>query len=103
MNSFKLCLQLLLLFAPNVLSSYDDTQCPDLEHEPEDRRDNKNSFRLMQYNVEWLFLDYYSAADCPGNGCTWIILGKQIGRTGHLFHCFPFGNVEQSIILQRIG
>lgn len=71
MNLFKLCLQLLLLFAPNVLSSYDDTQCPDLTHEPEDRRDNKNSFRLMQYNVEWLFLDYYSAADCPGNGCTW--------------------------------
>jgi hypothetical protein len=25
----------------------------------------------MQYNVEWLFLDYYAASDCPGNGCSW--------------------------------
>jgi exonuclease III len=27
--------------------------------------------RIMQYNVEWLFIDYYSQADCPGNGCPW--------------------------------
>lgn len=27
--------------------------------------------RIVQYNVEWLFTDYYSPADCPGNGCTW--------------------------------
>jgi exonuclease III len=25
----------------------------------------------MQYNVEWLFLDYYNASNCPGSGCTW--------------------------------
>jgi exonuclease III len=25
----------------------------------------------MQYNVEWLFVDYYAESDCPGNGCTW--------------------------------
>jgi exonuclease III len=25
----------------------------------------------MQYNVEWLYIDYYKNADCPGNGCTW--------------------------------
>ena len=25
----------------------------------------------MQYNVEWLFLDYYASSDCPGEGCTW--------------------------------
>ena len=67
----KLCAQLLLLFAPNVFSSYNDIQCPDLDNPPEDRRDDKSSFRLVQYNVEWLFLDYYSSADCPGNGCTW--------------------------------
>ena len=30
-----------------------------------------NSLRLMQYNVEWLFLDYYKNMDCPGDGCTW--------------------------------
>ena len=32
---------------------------------------NANALRLMQYNVEWLFIDYYKSADCPGNGCTW--------------------------------
>jgi len=32
---------------------------------------NVNALRLMQYNVEWLFIDYYKSADCPGNGCSW--------------------------------
>ena len=35
------------------------------------RRVNKKSLRLMQYNVEWLFIDYYSNANCPGDGCSW--------------------------------
>lgn len=26
---------------------------------------------MVQYNVEWLFIDYYEPADCPGNGCSW--------------------------------
>jgi exonuclease III len=30
-----------------------------------------NALRVMQYNVEWLFIDYYKSADCPGNGCPW--------------------------------
>jgi exonuclease III len=25
----------------------------------------------MQYNTEWLFIDYYASSDCPGQGCTW--------------------------------
>ena len=33
---------------------------------------SKNTIRIMQYNVEWLFLDYYAPMDCPGNGCTWV-------------------------------
>lgn len=36
-----------------------------------DRRKDKNTLRLVQYNVEWLFIDYYTGIDCPGNGCTW--------------------------------
>ena len=36
-----------------------------------DRRKNKNTLRLVQYNVEWLFIDYYSNMNCPGSGCTW--------------------------------
>jgi exonuclease III len=37
----------------------------------EDRRNNKSSLRLMQFNVEWLFIDYYEPMNCPGNGCSW--------------------------------
>lgn len=47
-----------------------DTECP-IINTFEDRRTDKNTFRLVQYNVEWLFIDYYSSANCPGNGCPW--------------------------------
>lgn len=30
-----------------------------------------SGFRIVQYNAEWLFIDYYAPMDCPGNGCTW--------------------------------
>ena len=49
-----------------------DTECPNVVNTSSgDRRKDKNSLRLVQYNVEWLFVDYYSGVDCPGNGCTW--------------------------------
>jgi exonuclease III len=48
-----------------------DTECPYVS-EIGDRRINKNKLRLVQYNVEWLFIDYYSPMNCPGSGCTWI-------------------------------
>ena len=47
-----------------------DTECQ-VVSTIEDRRKDKNTFRLVQYNVEWLFIDYYSSANCPGNGCPW--------------------------------
>jgi exonuclease III len=47
-----------------------DTECP-LVSNIDDRRKDKSKLRLAQYNVEWLFIDYYSSMDCPGNGCTW--------------------------------
>lgn len=52
-------------------SQYLDTQCRDITDKPQDRRQDKTKLRLMQYNVEWFFLDYYSGSDCPGNGCSW--------------------------------
>lgn len=55
------------LLASIVLS---DTECPFVTIIG-DRRSDKSKLRLMQYNVEWLFIDYYSVMDCPGNGCTW--------------------------------
>ena len=53
-----------------LMKIHSDTECP-VVTTVEDRRTNKDSLRLVQYNVEWLFIDYYSAMDCPGNGCTW--------------------------------
>lgn len=48
-----------------------DTQCYIVPSNSNDRRTNKNTLRIVQYNTEWLFLDYYASSDCPGNGCTW--------------------------------
>jgi exonuclease III len=56
------------LFLPFVFS---DTECPAAPSLSVDRRENKNKLRLVQYNVEWLFIDYCGSSDCPGNGCTW--------------------------------
>jgi exonuclease III len=50
-----------------------DNECP-IVTSIEDRRHNKSSLRLVQYNVEWLFIDYYAGMDCPGKGCTWHTL-----------------------------
>ena len=30
---------------------------------------NKKTVRIMQYNVEWLFINEYN--ECPGDGCAW--------------------------------
>jgi exonuclease III len=47
-----------------------DIDCPYVSNMG-DRRSNKDKLRLVQYNVEWLFIDYYSSMNCPGSGCTW--------------------------------
>lgn len=60
---------LLLLFLVNM--AHCDTECPAISAVG-DRRQNKNKLRLVQYNVEWLFIDYYSPMNCPGTGCTWV-------------------------------
>lgn len=49
-----------------------DTECPVVSTPSFDRRLDKNKLRLVQYNVEWLFVDYYSTSNCPGTGCTWV-------------------------------
>jgi hypothetical protein len=51
---------------------FSDTECPNISGYPEDRRKDKNKFRIVQYNVEWLFIDYNSESNCPGYGCSWI-------------------------------
>ena len=47
-----------------------DTECP-FVNTFEDRRQNKSSLKIAQYNVEWLFVDHDSEFDCPGNECPW--------------------------------
>jgi exonuclease III len=59
---------LLFSFFSGVVLS--DTECPAVTSIG-DRRADKNKLRLVQYNVEWLFIDYYSNANCPGDGCSW--------------------------------
>ena len=59
--------KVLVLFFQVIKS---ETECPSVTSIG-DRRNNKNALRLVQYNVEWLFIDYYGGADCPGNGCPW--------------------------------
>ena len=58
---------ILLAFA-NVI--FADTECSNILGTG-DRRVDKNRLRLVQYNVEWLFIDYYSNMNCPGDGCAW--------------------------------
>jgi exonuclease III len=52
-------------------SVYSDTECPYISS-VRDRRVDKNKLRLVQYNVEWLFVDYCSSSKCPGTGCPWV-------------------------------
>lgn len=58
---------LLSLFVGTIMA---DSECP-LVTTNSDRRQDKNKLRLVQYNAEWLFIDYYSSANCPGSGCSW--------------------------------
>jgi exonuclease III len=51
--------------------TFADTECPYVSTMG-DRRADKSKLRLIQYNVEWLFIDYYSPMNCPGTGCTWV-------------------------------
>jgi exonuclease III len=47
-----------------------ETFCP-VSTDQVDNRPDKSKLRLVQYNVEWLFVDYYAGSDCPGSGCAW--------------------------------
>ena len=60
-----------LVFISSFFLINSETYCPVVNLKDDDRRENKNVLRIMQYNVEWLFLEYYKSSDCPGNGCTW--------------------------------
>jgi len=70
--------------------SASDTQCPYIST-PENRMTNNNTLRIMQYNVEWLFLDYYKNMDCPGDGCTWqneTVANTHLGYVSDVINLF---------------
>ena len=49
-----------------------ETECPTIPAIPANRVSTDSAtFKIMQYNVEWLFIDYFGASNCPGDGCTW--------------------------------
>jgi exonuclease III len=49
-----------------------DTECPAVPTTSENRvPSGESTFKIMQYNVEWFFIDYFGASDCPGDGCSW--------------------------------
>jgi exonuclease III len=60
-------LLLLLTFIKTIMANI---ECPNIISQ-KDTRINKNKLRIAQYNVEWLFIDYYKSSDCPGDGCDW--------------------------------
>lgn len=57
---------------------------------------NALSIRIVQYNAEWLFLNYYSSMDCFGNGCSWHTLDE---ATNHLNNVAKYiGQLNPDII-----
>lgn len=64
-------LLLIILLGSLMGYIYSDIECPSIPSISSDRRANTSSLRIMQYNVEWLFIDYCASSDCPGTGCTW--------------------------------
>lgn len=69
------CLLILLFLRILNLFANADKECPTVVSSPplfSDKKKSESGFRLVQYNAEWLFVDYYAPMKCPGAGCTWV-------------------------------
>jgi exonuclease III len=53
-----------------IFHIFANTYCPNPTSN-NDNRSKKNELRYVQYNAEWLFVNYCSPSQCPGSGCTW--------------------------------
>ena len=82
MNLLKLSIWIISIlgFTQTIFST--DTQCPYTLTNPEDRRIEKSKLRLVQYNIEWMFVDIYS--NCPGTSCTWINQSEAITHMDYI-------------------
>lgn len=63
-------ISLFFLMGLVIKTARTETFCPTVT-EHRDMRKDKSKLRIVQYNVEWLFVDYCATSDCPGNGCAW--------------------------------
>ena len=65
----RITLSLLLLAAAAAWrgASGEEFYCPIVSEPGTDRRTNATTFRLVQFNAEWLFVD--GADSCPGSTC----------------------------------
>lgn len=59
-------LSLILATTIALASNTNDTQCYTVT---QSQTHSLSTLRIMQYNVEWLFLKTYN--NCPGSGCSW--------------------------------
>jgi exonuclease III len=62
----------LLSFITTLSSVFSNSECPNILQTNDRRIDNTSTtYKIMQYNTQWLFLEYYANSNCPGNGCDW--------------------------------
>jgi len=66
----KMFLLKTLFFLIYLVTINSESYCPTVNTKLDTRTD-KSKLRIVQYNVEWLFIDHFGASDCPGNGCSW--------------------------------
>jgi len=97
MNIFYLLLSLIV--SPFVVS---DTECP-VVNTISDRRIDNSTFRLVQYNAEWLFIDYCSSAKCPGSGCSWHTLEEAETHLGNVANVLKELNADMVNICEVEG
>lgn len=72
LRQFPLLLSLLAITLPLSRAYGDNYTCHFAPSVPEDRRPNPNRLRLVQYNVDFFFLDQSSGGlVCPGTDCPW--------------------------------
>lgn len=89
----------LLSFIPSIIS---DTECP-IVTTINDRRKDNSTFRLVQYNAEWLFIDYYSSAKCPGSGCSWHTIDEAKTHLGNVANVLKELNADMVNICEVEG
>jgi len=81
MNILNIIKIFIVLFLNKLIYST-DTFCPFVPAKTQDNREQTNRLRIVQYNVEWMFLDTYS--NCPGTSCTWSNQSESIKHINYI-------------------